>query len=131
MKYLIDTCVLLDVFCKRDQFFDDSYKAFMKAATNKIEAYICSITVTNLYYTVRKYLGSASEAKKVIAQLLKLFGIIDVNGLDCVTANESEVSDYEDAIIIETCKRHSIDRIITRDKDYTKSAIPMILPRDL
>ena len=49
--------------------------------------------------------------------------------MDCRKAISSEISDYEDAIMVETAIRSEMDCIVTRNvKDYTKSSIKVCEP---
>ena len=48
---------------------------------------------------------------------------------DIVNAVESDMSDYEDAVIAATAKRNRIDFIITRNtKDFKESPVPALTP---
>jgi hypothetical protein len=49
--------------------------------------------------------------------------------LDCRKAISSEISDYEDAIMVETAIRSEMDCIVTRNvKDYVKASITVYEP---
>ena len=66
-----------------------------------------------------------------MSALFELFECIDVNGSDGKRALESDMRDFEDAIIAESCARNEIDLIITRNlKDFKSSPVPAMTPDD-
>lgn len=55
--------------------------------------------------------------------------MLDSAADDVLRAIPSEVSDFEDAVMIETAVRSGMDCIITRNtKDYARSVIPVYTP---
>ena len=132
MKILIDTCVALDVLDKREPFFDSSKNVLALAAQQKIEAYITSKSISDIYYLLHKHNHSIVDSKRVISTLLELVNVIDVNGIDIAKALASEMNDFEDAIIAESAKRHGIDYIATRNiKDFQLSPVSAVLPSQI
>ena len=132
MKYLIDTCVIVDYLNKREPFNHAAKEIFRLVATGKIECYISSNTVTDIYYIAKKHNHDDVRTRKGISGILRLFNVIDLNGMDCAKALESSVYDYEDAVLVETAIRHGIDAIITRNiKDFVNSPIKTILPSEI
>ena len=72
------------------------------------------------------------EDLKKLDKIFKLFSILDTTDLDCKKALHSNLSDYEDALMVETALRCRIDCIITRNtKDFSKASIKTRLPRNL
>jgi hypothetical protein len=66
-------------------------------------------------------------ARDVLAKLLSIFEVLDTAGMDCRKAIPSPISDYEDAVMIETALRSETDCIVTRIiRDYSKAEIPCI-----
>ena len=59
----------------------------------------------------------------------QLFELTDTAGIDCRRAVSSDISDYEDAVMVESAVRSGIDCIVTRNiKDYNQSPVPIYLP---
>ena len=78
---------------------------------------------------IPKALHSAEETKKVLGVLFNLFEILDTCGIDCRRALTSDISDYEDAVMIEAAARAEIDCIVTRNlKDYAGAPMPVYSP---
>jgi hypothetical protein len=66
-----------------------------------------------------------------LADLFTLFDLLDGHPLDCKQAFESEMPNYEDALIAFAAQRNGIDFIITRNKrDFAHSPVPALTPRE-
>jgi hypothetical protein len=69
------------------------------------------------------------ETRKILSKLYTLFHLPDTTSLDCRKAISSEISDYEDAIMVETAIRSEMDCIVTRNvKDYTTASVTVYEP---
>lgn len=131
MKALIDTCVIMDAIQNRVPFAEDA-KNIIRAAANKwFSGSISAKSSTDIYYLVHRVTHSDKETRKILSKLFILFDVLDTAGIDVRKAISSGVSDYEDAVMIETAIREEIDCIVTRNtKDYSKSPIPVYHPSD-
>ena len=115
MKVLLDTCVIIDVLQKREPFFKDSHLVFLAAANCRFEGAITASSVTDIYYLMHRYLHDDPKSRQAIATLFKLFSVLDTTELDCRKALLSPVSDFEDALMVETACRSGCDCIVTRN----------------
>ncbi len=103
MRVLVDTCVVIDVLQHREPFWEDSYAAFLAIA----------------------------ESRNILSTLLIPFDLLDSAGMDCRRAISSDITDFEDAVMVESAVRAGMDCIMTRNlKDYEKSAMPVYSPAD-
>ena len=60
-----------------------------------------------------------------------MFGLLDTTALDIRKAISAEISDFEDAVMVETAARSGADCIVTRNtKDYSKAPIPVYTPAE-
>ena len=82
MRILLDTNILLDIVEKREPYFADSYKIFMKSAERKIEAIIGASSVTDIYYVTRKNCKNAEQAIGFIIDLIKVLTPVDTKAAD-------------------------------------------------
>lgn len=130
MRILIDTNVILDILQKREPFFADSYRALRKAIEGDAECLISASAATDIFYMLRKALGSAQQAKEQIEQLAQLVSFADVQGMDIHTA-------LMPAMPVLRCgggavaERNGASYILTRNiKDFAGSVVPAILPAD-
>ncbi|MBP1565657.1 MAG: hypothetical protein J6A58_07905 [Oscillospiraceae bacterium] len=56
---------------------------------------------------------------------------MDTSGEDCRQALLSKISDFEDAVMVETAKRSKADCIVTRNiKDYANADITIYTPEE-
>lgn len=131
MRVLIDTNVILDILQKREPFFTDSYRALRRALENDVECLISASAATDIFYVLRKSLGSAQQAKEHIDQLAQVVSFADVQGMDIHTALMRAMPDFEDAVVDAVAERSGASYILTRNiKDFTGSVVPAILPAD-
>ncbi len=94
-----------------------------------VEGYITAKSVTDIYDLTHRLTHSDVETRKILSKLFTLFHLLDTISLDCRKAISSGVSDYEDAIMVETDIRTETGCIITRnEKDYMKSSIKVYDP---
>ena len=80
MNVLIDTNVVLDVFLKREPFFEHSQLILLAAEKHYLNAYVSASSVTDIFYVTRKTLKS----KETALDLLKnhLVNIVDIATVD-------------------------------------------------
>lgn len=129
MRALVDTCVIIDALQSRVPFAEAAQKIFIHSANKQFEGYITAKSVTDIYYLTYRLTHSDAESRKILSKLFTLFHLLDTTSLDCRKAISSEVSDYEDAIMVETAIRTEMDCIVTRnEKDYMKSSVKVYEP---
>ena len=123
--------MILDILQKREPFFADSYRALRKAIESDSECLLSASAATDIFYMLRKALGSAQQAKEQIEQLAQLVSFADVQGMDIHTALMREMPDFEDAVVDAVAERNGASYILTRNiKDFAGSVVPSILPAD-
>jgi len=117
VKVIIDTNVILDFFLSREPFAADARQLFSMVCQEKIEAFATASSITDIYYVTAKRLGEAS-AREAVKYLLKVLGIIGVDGQDCHTALDLPIADFEDALIVACSHKETISYIVTNDKEF-------------
>ncbi len=120
---LLDTNILLDIALNRKPFVNKAKELIRLVYKYKIKTFITATTITDIYYITRKISGH----NKTIEFLKSLFefigiGILSVNSNSIMSALESNIIDFEDAVQIETAKQNDINIIITRNKDDFKES---------
>ena len=129
MRVLIDTNVILDVWLAREPFWRDSAKLLGKVEEKEINGVICPTTVTTLHYLGKKVLGD-QKARKLINSLLEISNIGKVSKESFKEALESEIKDFEDAVIESVAIIEGVDYIATRNlKDFKKSRVDAKEPK--
>lgn len=117
IKILLDTNVILDALATRKPFNKAAETLFLLAADNKVRGFITANCVTDVYYVLRKNMPELT-AREALRNLFYLFAIIDVKGADCEAALDSEIDDFEDALMAVCSHKTKIDYIVTRDEAF-------------
>ena len=131
MKVLIDTNVILDVLCNREEFVVDSLRVFQCCETQRITGYISALSIPNIVYIMRKELDP-EQIKEILHTLTMVFSVAELRETGLLKAAELVFADYEDAIQSACAARVRADYIVTRNgKDFADSPVPAISPADL
>ena len=130
MRAFIDTCVVIDALQSREPFAKDAQDIFLAAANNLYLGYISAKAVTDVYYLMHRHTHDDKASRDILNKLFALFDVLDTAGIDCRKAVLSPVSDFEDAVMVETALRSEVDCIVTRNlRDFTKSPVPVYEPK--
>ena len=130
MRAFIDTCVVIDALQSREPFAKDAQSVFLAAANNLFLGYISAKAVTDIYYLMHRHTHDDKASRDILNKLFALFDVLDTAGIDCRKAVLSPVSDFEDAVMVETALRSEVDCIVTRNlRDFTKSPVPVYEPK--
>ena len=96
-KLFIDSDVVIDFFINRKPHVEKATKIFDLNEKNKITLFISALSINNIYYITRKYLGHRSTIE-VVEELIDMFEIVGTNKQDIVQALNNNFSDFEDSI---------------------------------
>lgn len=125
---LLDTNVIVDLFLQRQAFVEDANTLVLMIEDGKLQASLCANTVTTIDYLLSGALGKL-VARRHIKRLLKTFDIAPVNRRVLQDAAESNLKDFEDAVIAESAKASGIPTIITRNgKDFVGCGLNVYSP---
>ena len=129
MRAVIDTCVVVDVLQNREPFCEAAQSVFLLCANRQYDGFLTAKSITDVYYPTHRQTHSDKETCDILSKLCVLFGLLDTTALDIRKAISGEVSDFEDAVMIETAVRAGADCIVTRNiKDFGKAPIPVYDP---
>ena len=130
MRILVDNDVVLDFILKRSPFDKEAKEIFLRSARKEIEIFVCALTPTNSFYTIRKE-RDLPIAHSSVAQLLKIVQVCNVTGKTLEDACKLGFSDYEDAVQCASAMAVNLDGIVTRNvKDFKNSPIPVYSPAE-
>jgi predicted nucleic acid-binding protein len=116
---------------EREPFREEAQEVVLAVANKVIEGFLTAKSSTDIYYLLHRHTHSDTETRKLLAKLFALFELIDTEGIDCRRAVSSQLSDYEDAVMVETALRSGMDCIVTRNKrDYKASPVPVYTPTE-
>ena len=131
MRAVIDTCVIADALQNREPFCRDAQSIFLFCANRQSEGLLTAKVITDIYYLTYRQTHSEKATRDVLRKLCVLFGLLDTTALDIRKVISSELSDFEDAVMVETAVRSRADCIVTRNtKDYNKAPIPVYTPAE-
>lgn len=104
---------------------------FLLCANLQFDGFLSAKAITDIYHLTHQQTHSNEETRKILRTLCNLFHLLDTTSLDIQKAISSEVSDFEDAVRIETAIRSKLDCIVTRNtSDYKKAVIPVYTPSE-
>ena len=127
MRVLIDTNVIIDGLQSRKGFLEDAGQVMLRACD--YEGYVTANSLTDIFYLQSRFFHSREKAKQNLADLTKVFRILDTTAADCENALRNKMPDFEDAVALESALRGRIDVIVTRNKkDFVDSAIMICDP---
>ena len=125
-RVFVDTDVVLDLLTKREPFFQSAILLFNLAEQKEIDAYISPVSISNLYYILRKTSGNAA-AISAINTLRLILGIAPIDQRMVDIALASGFDDIEDALQYYTAVENNMEVVITRNvKDYKKRDIQVM-----
>ena len=126
MKIFLDTNVLLDIFMRREPYYDASAQVVYACERGQFTGGFTTLSACNIVYALRKQLGSA----QTIEAIRRLVGIIEPIGTSVASllqSLENPQTDFEDTVQSKCALEWNADTIITRDKSgFTDSAIPVL-----
>jgi len=98
MRVLLDTNILLDHLLDRKPFSEAAATVFSLVEASKIEGVLCATTITTIDYLLKRSLPR-ENAMSALKALLNLFAIAPVNRAVLANAVNSNMSDFEDAVL--------------------------------
>lgn len=129
MTALLDTCVVIDFLQKREPFAKDALLLFKAMATEQFNGVITAKSATDIYSLMHHVTHNDTETRNLLTQLLSVVSLLDSKADDIYQALLSKISDFENAVMIETAKRNPVDCIITRnDRDFKEDSIAVYTP---
>ena len=128
-KLFIDSDVVIDFFTDREPNANPASELFELNEQGTIKLYLSALSINNVYYIVRKFLGH-KKTLEVIETLTEMTEIIGTTKAELVEALKSNFSDFEDSVQHASALNiKGIDAIITRNtKDYRNSSIAVMTP---
>jgi predicted nucleic acid-binding protein len=128
-KLFIDSDVVIDFFTDREPHANPASELFELNEQGTIKLYLSALSINNVYYIVRKFLGH-KKTLEVIETLTEMTEIIGTTKAELVEALKNNFSDFEDSVQHASALNiKGIDAIITRNtKDYRNSSIAVMTP---
>jgi predicted nucleic-acid-binding protein len=129
-RILFDSDVLLDILAQRQPFVFTSAQALNMATQPQVQGYVAGHAVTNIFYILRRQVGSET-ARELLSRLLQHLQVANVTDEVIRAALQSSMADFEDAVTSEAANAAGVEVIVTRNTpDFAASVIPAVLPAE-
>ena len=130
MKLFLDTNVLLDIFMRREPYYDASAQVVYACERGQFTGGFTTLSACNIVYALRKQLGN-EQTIEAMRQLVRIIEPIGTSVASLLQSLENPQTDFEDTVQSKCALEWNADTIITRDKSgFTDSAIPVLTPSD-
>jgi predicted nucleic acid-binding protein len=127
-KVFVDTDVVLDLLLEREPFYQHSAALFTLAHRRVVSVHLSAVTISTLYYFLRKYKGSA-QARARITGLRSIVTVLPTDVMVVDQAIASRFADFEDAVQYYTALGSDMDVLVTRNtSDFKQAELPVITP---
>lgn len=128
-KLFIDSDVVIDFFTDREPHANPASELFDLNEKGEVKLYLSAVSINNIYYIVRKYLGH-NKTLGVVEELIDMTEVIGTTKKEIVQALKNNFKDFEDSIQYSSALTiDGIEAIITRNvKDYRNSKIAVLTP---
>ncbi len=131
-KVLPDANFLLDLILKRSDDYNDLSRIYNKIVDGSFKGFSTTSILQTTGYWLEKAIGFKS-AKEILIITLHDLKIIDAPHNVIEEALHSGMKDIEDSFQYYVALHHQTDVIISRDKDFIKSAksiLPVLHPKE-
>ncbi len=128
-KLFIDSDVVIDFFTDREPHVNPASELFELNEKGDVVLYLSAVSINNIYYVVRKFLGH-KKTLEVVETLIEMTEIIGTTKKEVIQALKNDFKDFEDSIQYSSALTiKDLDVIITRNiKDYRNSKIAVMTP---
>jgi len=128
-KIFIDSDVVIDFFTDRKPHVNPASELFDLNEKGEIMLHLSAVSINNIYYIVRRYLGH-KKTLEVVEELTDMTEIIGTTKKEIIQALKNNFKDFEDSIQYSSALTiDGIEAIITRNvKDYRNSKIAVMTP---
>jgi len=130
-RVLFDTNVILDLVLNRPNFVEPAKRLFIAIDEKRLLGFMSATTVTDIYYITTR------ERNRVFAalSLRRLVCVLEIIAVDTniiLSALNSPIKDFEDAVQVEAAKSLGLDFIVTRNqRDFHLSPVSAVPPEKL
>ena len=116
---MVDTNVILDLFLAREPHVAEARRLFEMIHAKEMTVFVTANSITDIYYIISKRTGDGF-ARNTVKQILETFGIIAVDGGDCIRALNLPITDFEDALVVACADKEDIDYIVSNDSAFSQ-----------
>ncbi len=126
MRVLVDTNIVLDFLLRREPFVQDARSLFQAISAEQVVGYVAATTLTNIFYIAQRQSRSVEQARQAVSETLAAMVICPVDRVILESAFATGLADFEDAVQIACAVDQGLDAILTRDRGFLSSAVPVL-----
>ena len=132
MMVLFDTCVVLDYLMRREPFAKDAKELVTLTNNTDVEGFITVKSMMDIHYILKNHYYDEKQVRKVLKSISEIFEITDSLTYCCLKAFNSDINDFEDALMSQTGEVLGVDYFVTRNtKDFKNSKLKVKTPKEL
>ena len=130
MRVYIDTNILIDYVCQRNEFADAANRLVALGYMGKVKLQTSALSYVTAMYVAHKY--CRDNVRNALVAISQFIDVLDLKSSTVVEMLSSEWKDYEDAAQNATAMKAQADCIVTRNKkDFAKSSLPVLTSEEL
>ena len=130
MKVLLGTNVILDFYCKREEFYEYAAAIFDNACMGEIDLYVSPKSFVDFFYITRKDF-TIGQRYEILRGLLEVCRVVTTDEKVIERALSIVMPDFEDMVQMHSATLAFLDCIVTRNvKDYQIATIPVMTPKE-
>ena len=130
MKICFDVNVVVHLFARTEELADSVF-SYDVANAREFDVFVPASALADIAYILHRRGLTAAQVNEALEALFQMFDVVEANGADGLRAHRSNIKDFEDALIAESCAHNGIDLILTHNvKDFRESLVAAMAPSD-
>ena len=131
MTVFLDSNIVLDIFLKNKDFYDESKEVLSLADSGTVDFFISAASIADIYYVLNKQIKDKEKTKNHLRALMEIVSIAGIDETCIKNALNSSWKDFEDAIQHEASVQIGADYLVTRNvSDFKSSFTEVITPTE-
>lgn len=128
MVVLIDTNVIIDYYCEREEFYKYSKAVMEWCSEDNVNGYVAFHSISNIWFILRKL--PDKTRREILLNICKILTVAGADQNEVIKAIEnSDFKDFEDCLQDRCAVSISADYIVTRNvKDFAAAETKAITP---
>lgn len=131
MTVFLDSNIILDIFLKNNDSYEENQMLFKILDNNDIDYFISAASATDIFYIANKHIKDSEKTKEYMKSLLEIVSVAGVDESCIKNALGSSWSDFEDSVQHEVALQIRADYIVTRNVgDFKTSFVEVVTPTE-
>ncbi len=108
MKLLLDTCVLIDYFGRREPFFEACNALRVAEWFGEFELWASAKSFTDVFYVLSRHVPS-KDIQRAFCASASFLHVVSIDGNDIARAAQEGWEDFEDCLIAQAARKIGAD----------------------